>query len=286
MSATARVALLFGVLTAILIGFGYIVSYFVSNIYILFFMIGLNILIIGATYFLADRFVLWSYNARIVSEHEYPRLYRMVRKVSEEAKIPMPRVAIVPIETPNAFATGRNPKNAVVAVTEGILRLLNDSELEGVISHEISHIKNRDILVMTIASMIAATISVIARFFFWEMIFGRSDRREVNPVMLAIGILGMILVPIAAILIQLAISRTREYKADESGAKIIKNPNSLADALLKLQKGVERRPLLQGNPATSSMFIVNPFSKNALVRLLSTHPPIEERVKRLREMKI
>lgn len=266
-------------------GIGYIAGYFLGNsiefvILFLCFAIIVNLF----AYFLSDKIVLWSYGARIVQRHEYPRLFSIVEKVATHANLPMPKVAVVPVQTPNAFATGRNPKNATVAVTEGILGLLDDKELEGVIAHEIAHIKNRDILVMTIASVIAAAISIIARFVFYSMVFGGRRDREVSPLMLALAVLAAITLPIAAMLVQFAISRTREYKADATGARLIRNPGALANALRKLDRGVRRRPLSTGNPATSSLFIVNPFNASTIVNLLSTHPPIEKRIAKLEDM--
>lgn len=180
--------------------------------------------------------------------------------------------------TPNAFATGRNPKNAVVCVTEGLLELLSDEELEGVISHEIAHVKDRDILVMSVASTLAMAIGLGARFAMLSM-WGRRDR-DVNPLLLVL----LILVPLAALLVQLAISRSREYKADYIGAKTIGRPLYLASALGKLEKGVRRRPLHTGNPSSSSLFIVNPFSGGTLISIFSTHPPIQERIRRLKRL--
>jgi len=230
-------------------------------------------------YFLSDTMVLRSYNARIISEKDNPRLYNIVKNIALRSGLPMPKVAIVPMATPNAFATGRNPQNAVVAATEGILDLLDDDELEGVIAHEIAHVKNRDMLVMTVAATAAMIIAFAARILFYQMIFGRN--REVNwPLML----LAAITIPIAAILIKLAISRSREYKADRIGAIIIQKPLALADALEKLERGNKMRPIKVGNPSTSSLFIVNPFRSGALAAIFSTHPPMKERIKRLRKM--
>ncbi|MGB9636896.1 MAG: zinc metalloprotease HtpX [Thermoplasmata archaeon] len=285
MNPRLRTAGLFIFLTALLVCIGYVAGYFFGNslTFVVVFL-SLAIFINIFTYFFSDRIVLWSYGARIVESHEYPRLHSIVEEVAMKAGIPKPRVAVVPVPTPNAFATGRNPKHATVAVTEGILGLLNDRELAGVIAHEISHIRNRDILVMTIASIIASAISIIARFVFYSVLFGGRRERELNPVVVALAVLAAITLPIAAMLVQLAISRSREYKADATGAKLIRNPLALADALRKLDRGVRRKPLERGNPATSSLFIVNPFSASTIVNLLSTHPPIEKRIEKLEEM--
>ena len=189
----------------------------------------------------------------------------------------MPKVAIIPIDTPNAFATGRNEENAVVAATRGIMNILTEEELKGVISHEVAHIKDRDMLVMSIAATLAGAITFMARMVWWQMFF---SRRRMNPILLV----GMILAPIGAILIKLAISRNREYLADEEGAKISKNPTALASALEKLDAQNKKNPIKKGNPTTASLFIVNPFTKSTFVKLFSTHPPTEERVERLRDM--
>jgi heat shock protein HtpX len=191
--------------------------------------------------------------------------------------MPLPRLAIVDTPTPNAFATGRNKNNAVVAVTTGILNLLSDDELEGVLAHEMAHVKDRDILVMTIAATIVGAISFASRMIFFSSM-GGSNRRDSNVWLL---IIVMITVPIAALLIRLAISRSREYKADREGAIFIQRPRSLANALAKLEKGNTRNPLNRGNPASASIFIVNPFRGAGLLSIFSTHPPIESRIKKL-----
>lgn len=238
-------------------------------------------------YWFSDKIVLSMYHAKEVTENEAPWLYNLVRNLTMRANLPMPRVYIIPSETPNAFATGRNEKHAAVAVTEGILRLLDREELEGVLAHELTHIKNRDILISSIAATIAGAIMMLANMAQWAAIFGgtRSDDDEGG----AGGIIGLlvmaILAPIAATLIQMAISRSREYMADEGGAKISGKPYALANALEKLARGKEIMPM-DANPSTAHMFIVNPLSGRALMNLFSTHPPIEERIARLRQMRI
>src|SRR5438093_877372 len=234
--------------------------------------------------FASDRIVLWSYRAKLVAEAEAPGLYRVVRQVTQQANLPMPKVAIVPTETPNAFATGRNPQHAVVAVTQGILHVLTEDELRGVLAHEVSHVRNRDILVMSVAATLAGAISFMGRAFGWNMMFGGSRSRDSNGFTVVIALIGMILAPIAALLVQLAISRSREYKADYSGAKTIGQPLVLASALEKLEVANRRRPITFGSPASQSLFIVNPFSGGAFVRIFSTHPPIQERIARLRDL--
>jgi heat shock protein HtpX len=233
-------------------------------------------------YWFSDKIVLRMYGAREVSEAEAPELYSIVRTLSQKAGLPMPKVYIIDADQPNAFATGRNPRHGAVAVTTGIMRLLDRNELAGVISHELAHIKNRDILVSTIAATIAGAISYLAQMAHWAMIFGgrRDDDEGGNPIA---ALVMMIVAPIAAMLVQLAISRTREYGADAGGARIVGNPLYLANALKKLHYASQRIPL-EANPATSHMFIVNPLSGGGFAKLFSTHPPIEERIARLEAM--
>lgn len=228
------------------------------------------------TYWFSDKIVLAMYHAQPVTETEAPELYSIVRSLAQKAGMPMPKVYIIPDPSPNAFATGRNPEHAAVAATEGIMRLLSRQELEGVMAHELSHVRHRDILISTIASVMAAAITMVARTL---MFFGgRDDNR--NPIA---EIIMMIVAPIAAMLIQLAISRSREFMADEGGARLSGNPLYLASALRKLERGTEAVPM-DANPATANMFIVNPFSAQGLMKLFSTHPPMDERIARLEEM--
>lgn len=238
------------------------------------------------SYWFSDKIVLAMYGAQPVSEEEAPELYAMVRELAQRAGLPMPRICIIPSESPNAFATGRNPEHAVVAVTEGILRLLKPHELKGVLGHELAHIKDRDILIGSIAATFAGAIMVLADMARWSAIFGgaKSDDDEGG----GLGIVGVIvlsiLAPLAAMLIQMAISRSREYLADEEGAKLAGNPEFLASALEKLAYGVERIPMEEARPATAHMFIVNPLTGGGIMNLFSTHPPIEERIRRLRSL--
>lgn len=233
-------------------------------------------------YWFSDKIILKMYKAQEVTPNDAPELYGMVKTLAERAEIPMPKVYIIPEHTPNAFATGRNPKNAAVAVTVGIMELLNRDELFGVLAHEIGHIKNRDTLVMTVAGAIGGAISFIADMAFWSSIFGGSDDEEGgNPVG---GLLGVMIAPFAAMLIQMAISRSREYIADESGAKLSGNPLALASALRKIEGWSKQVPIHSGSPATAHLFIINPFSGGGLGKLFSTHPATEERIKRLEFM--
>jgi len=223
-----------------------------------------------------------SYRAKPVTEAEAPRLYKVVRQVSQTAGMPMPQVAIVQSETPNAFATGRNPKHATVAATNGLLKLMTDDELTGVMAHEMAHVKDRDILVMSVAATLAGAISFAARSFFWGTMFGGGGNRDNGT--LIIAIIAAITAPIAAMLLQLAVSRSREFLADKEGAEMTGRPMALANALRKLDGHNKARPIKMGNPTSSSLWIVNPFSGGAFVKLFSTHPPMEERLRRLEEM--
>lgn len=238
----------------------------------------------GISYFFSDKIVLFIYRAKEAEINKYPRLYQLVNEVAEKANIPQPKIYIVPSENPNAFATGRNPKHAAVAVTKGLLNLLTEKELKGVISHEIAHIKNRDILISTVAATIAGTISFLAYMARWAAIFGgiRGDGRGRSIIELLVL---AILTPIIATIIRLALSRSREYLADETGAKIIKDSESLASALARLEEASKHKPMFFGNETTSHMFIVNPFRKSFLTAIFSTHPPVKERIKKLKEMK-
>jgi heat shock protein HtpX len=236
------------------------------------------------SYWFSDKIVLRMYSAQPVTEAQEPELYGSVRRLSQKAGLPMPKVYIIPDESMNAFATGRNPEHGVVAVTHGIKRALDREELEGVLAHELSHIKHRDILTGTIVATIAGAISMLAQMAQWAMIFGggrRDDDEGGSPI---VALVMMIVAPIAAMLVQMAISRTREYEADKGGAAIAGNPYGLANALLKLERGAQIVPLHDAKPATAHMFIVNPLTGGGLMNLFSTHPPIAERVKRLKEM--
>ncbi len=278
MSATARTLGLFAILTLLFVGIGYLIGvYYGDTLTSLLFFLILALVLNLFTYFYSSKIVLWSYRARIIREEENPRLYSIVRNVAMKADIPMPRVAIIPMSLPNAFATGRNPKNAVVCVTEGLLRILNDDELEGVIGHEIGHIKDRDILIMTVAATITGALSFMSRAYLWRSMFSRDENDFLAYIFIALAALG-------ALLIQLAISRSREFKADEQSARITKKPLALASALRKLEYHASRNPLRRGNPSTASLFIVNPFKGYGLIRLFSTHPPTEERIRRLEKM--
>ena len=275
-----RTGLLMAVLTGLLMGIGYIFGG--PNLALVMFMF--SSLFNFITYWYSDKIVLSWYRARIVDEYEAPDLYSIVRGLAERAGLPTPRVAIIPTETPNAFATGRDPEHAVVAVTQGLLKILTRDELEGVLGHELTHVKNRDMLIGTLAAAMAGAIIQLAYWARWIAIFGGfgGDRDDGENVLAAI--LVAILAPIAAMLIQAAISRSREFLADEGGARISGKPQALASALMKIEQAVRYRPLKNGNPATAHMFIINPFRGLGLASLFSTHPPTEARIERLRKI--
>jgi heat shock protein HtpX len=280
MGNTVKTALLLGALTGLLMLIGGLIGGR-GGVYIAFiFALILNF----GSYWFSDKIVLKMYKAQEVSESVAPELYSIVRNLALKAALPMPRVYIIPEETANAFATGRNAQHAVVAVTEGIRRILNREELEGVIAHELSHIKNGDMLISSIAATIAGAIGMLATMAQWAAIFGGGSSNDDDHGGI-IGLIAMaIFAPLAAAIIQLAISRSREYMADASGARITKNPYGLAAALEKLTKASQIIPM-NANPSTAHLFIVNPLTRKSLMNLFSTHPPLEDRITRLRSMK-
>lgn len=278
---TIKTGLLLGALTGLLMMIG---GYFGGQQGVVIAFVFAMVMNFGA-YWFSDKLVLRMYSAQEVSESEAPELYRIVKDLALKAGLPMPRVYIVPGDTPNAFATGRNENHAVVAVTEGILRMLNRDELEGVLAHELTHIKNKDMLIGSIAATIAGAIVMLAHLAQWAAIFGGASRSDDEDSGGIIGLIVMaILAPIAATIIQMAISRSREYLADEGGAKVSGKPYGLAGALEKLSRASQVSPM-QANPSTAHMFIVNPLTGKSLMNLFSTHPPIEERIARLKNMK-
>lgn len=252
----------------------------------MFIAFGFAMLMNFGSYWFSDKIVLRMYNAREATEREAPELYSMVRNLAQRAQLPMPKVYLIPGEQPNAFATGRNPEHAAVAATEGIMRMLSREELSGVMGHELAHIKNRDILTGTIAATIAGAISMLANMAQWAMIFGggRSSDDDDGGSPIA-GLLMIILAPIAAMVIQMAISRSREYVADADGARIAGNPRYLSNALRKLHNASQQIPM-HATPATAHMFIVSPLSGGGIVSLFSTHPPMEKRIEKLESMQL
>lgn len=275
-----KTVLLLGALTGLLLVAGQVLGGRQG----LFIGLTLAILMNFGSYFFSDKIVLKMYKAKEASKQEYPGLYGMVKEISQNAGIPMPKVYIIPTQNSNAFATGRDPKHAVIACTEGIMKVLSKEELKGVIAHEISHVKNRDILIQTVAATIAGVISYLALFARFGAMFGGYGRGRDGGGMFELLALA-ILTPLIAMIIQLAISRSREYLADESGAKLVKDGKPLATALEKLEINAKQNPMRFGNKVTSSLFIVNPFRVGTMVKLFSTHPSTKERVKRLNEFK-
>ena len=280
MSNTLKTGALLGLLTGLLILIG---GYFggsqgMSIAFVMAFLMNFG------AYWFSDRIVLAMYRAQPVSEADAPELHRIVQGLALRAHMPMPRLYILPTEAPNAFATGRDPEHAAVAATQGIVRILNEEELEGVLSHELAHVRNRDTLISTVAATLAGVIVMLARMAMWMPFFGGGGRDDEDRGGGAMGFLFLaILAPIAATLIQLAISRSREFQADESGARLTHKPYALASALQKLEVGANRLPM-EANPATSHLFIVNPLRGGAMFKLFSTHPPVEERIARLQAL--
>lgn len=242
----------------------------------------------GLSYWFSDRIVLGMYRARPIGPEDAPMLYEAVRGLAANAHLPMPRLYVIPEASPNAFATGRDPEHAVIAVTEGLLKTMNDREATGVLAHEMAHVKNRDILIGSIAATLAGAVMLLADMARWSAIFGGGRRDEEGGGGGGLGGIGLIvmsiLAPLGAMLVQMAISRSREYLADETGARLAGNPEGLASALEKLGLYSRQLPMETARPATAHMFIVNPLSGRGLVHLFSTHPPLEERIARLRGM--
>lgn len=271
-------------LLTLMAGLFLFVGYIIGGEIGLFFAFVVSLLFNFFSYFFSHKIVLLSYGAKPLSESEAPRLHAILAELSQSAGIPKPPLYIVKNDSPNAFATGRNPKNAVVCVTSGLVGLLNEEEIKGVLGHELAHIYNRDILLATIVASFASAIMMLANMARWVAFFGGSRDRDRggNPIGLIALLITAILAPLSAILIQAAISRQREYLADATGAKFAGNPMGLANALRKLFAASRRIPL-EASPATSHMFIVKPFTGETLLNLFSTHPPIEKRIERLTE---
>ena len=282
MSNVFKTGLLLAVLTALLVLIGGAVGGQQGMIVAFFFAVVMNFF----SYWFSDKIVLAMYQAKPVDEASAPRLYGIVRRLATRAGIPMPRVYLIPTDTPNAFATGRDPAHAVIAVTDGIMRILDEEELEGVLAHELAHVKNRDVLISTIAATLAGAITYLAHMAQWAAMFGgrghSDDDEGTNPIA---AIVMAILAPIAAMLIQMAVSRSREYQADATGARLAGKTWGLSKALEKLQMAQEVVPM-HANPATAHLFIVNPLSGRSFATLFSTHPPLEERIERLRTMRL
>jgi len=281
MANTLKTTLFLGLLTALFIAIGGLLGGRAGMMTAFVFALVMNF----ASYWFSDKIVLAMYGAQALSETDEPVVHRIVRSLATRARIPMPKLYLIPSPAPNAFATGRSPQHAAVAVTEGILRIMDEEELEGVLAHELSHVLNRDVLISTIAATLAGAVMMLANMARWGAIFGsaRDDQEGgMNPLVL---IVTAIFAPIAAMLIQLAVSRAREYEADASGARLTRKPMGLAAALAKLQQASQMVPM-DASPATAHLFIVNPLSGRSLLNLFMTHPPIEERIARLRAMRV
>jgi heat shock protein HtpX len=275
-----KTTLLLGLLTGLLMGFGQYLGGTEGLTIAFLFAAVMNF---GAFWF-SDKIVLGMYRAQPVGPSEAPELYGIVQNLTARAQLPMPKVYVIPGDAPNAFATGRNPQHAAVAVTEGLLRLLSREELAGVLAHELAHVKNRDTLISTVAATLAGVVMMLANMLRWTAMFGGMHRDERDGGGGVLGLLVMTIVaPLAAMLIQFAISRSREFQADETGARIAGSPFGLATALEKLAYASARIPL-DASPQTAHLFIVNPLAGGGLTKLFSTHPPIEERIRRLRAM--
>jgi heat shock protein HtpX len=281
MANTLKTTLLLGLLTGLFIAIGGWLGGESGMVMAFVFALVMNV----ASFWFSDKIVLRMYGAQPLGEAEAPVVHRIVRTLATKARIPMPRLYLIPSPTPNAFATGRSPKHAAVAVTEGILRIMDEEELEGVLAHELSHVLNRDVLISTIAATLAGAVMMLANMARWGAFFGSSRDDEhggTNPIGL---ILVAILAPFAAMLIQMAVSRSREYEADASGAGLTRRPLGLASALAKLHQASHVVPM-NASPATAHLFIVNPLTGRSLMNLFSTHPPVEDRIARLRAMRI
>ena len=273
-----RTTLLLGLLTALIVFIGGLFGGQQGMIFAFILAMGLNFF----SYWYSDKIVLRMYRAQEVTSQENPRLYEMIGRIAQRAALPMPRIYVIPEESPNAFATGRNPEHAVVAVTQGLLKLMDREEVEGVLSHEMAHIKNRDILIGSIAATMAGAIMILASMARWTAFFGGGSSDDEGGGLGVVGLIIMsILAPIAAMLVQMAISRSREFHADATGAGFAGQPDGLANALEKLGAYSRKLPM-PAQPNTAHMFIVNPLKGGTLARLFSTHPPLEERVARLR----
>lgn len=277
MGNSIRTALLLGALTGLIMVIGRYLGGHQGMVIAFFLAMIMNF----GSYWFSDKIVLKMYRARPVSESEAPKLHRIVRELALQADLPMPKICIMPSDSPNAFATGRNPEHAVVAVTEGIMKVLHEHELRGVLAHELAHVKHRDILIGSIAATLAGAIMIVASMARWAALFGGFGGRDDDDGGGMIGLIAMsILAPLAAVLIQMAISRSREYAADAAGASYAGSPQGLAKALKKISFASRRVPM-KAEPATAHMFIMNPLSGKSMMGLFSTHPPVEKRIERL-----
>jgi heat shock protein HtpX len=269
-----KTVMLLGLLTALVLALGQLIGGTTGLIVAGGFALLMNF----GSYWFSDRVVLRMYNAQPVDEQNAPELYRIVRELAERGQMPMPKVYIIPEDVPNAFATGRNPRNAAVAATEGLLRMLNREEIKGVLAHELGHVKNRDTLIMTVAGTLAGALSMLANLAFFIPLGSSDDDDAPNPL---VALLGVLIAPFAAMLIQMAISRSREFLADEAGARLSGNPLALASALRKIENYSQQGQMHAGSPATAHLFIINPFAGGGVRNLFSTHPATALRIERL-----
>ena len=283
-----KTLLLFSIFLLIVIGFGYLLNLYFNNPAILYWAVGLSIFMSIASYWFSDKLVLMMTRAQPVSRQDYPELYEIIRQLAEKSKLPMPKIYIVSDPAPNAFATGRSPRQAVVAVTSGLLGRLNRQELEGVLAHELSHIKNYDMLVSTAAVILAGFISIASDILMRSAMFGglgrRDDRSGAGVIVMVMVIVGAILAPIAALLLRLAVSRQREFGADASGARLIGKSDGLATALIKISEYPQA--LRSANNTTAHLWFANPFRGRGIWQLFLTHPPVEERIAALRRLAV
>jgi len=277
MGNSIKTGILLAGLTVLVMTIGHVLGGRHGMIIAFFFAVVMNF----GSYWFSDKIVLRIYRAKPISEAEAPQLHRLVRQLAQQAGLPMPKICVMPSESPNAFATGRNPQHAVVAVTQGILRLLNEDELKGVLAHELAHVKHRDILIGSIAATLAGAIMMIAYMARWAALFGGFGSRDDDDGGGMIGLIAMsILAPIAAMLVQMAISRSREYAADAAGASFAGSPYGLANALQKISSASRQIPM-RAEAATAHMFIMNPLSGKSMMNLFSTHPPVDKRIEKL-----
>jgi heat shock protein HtpX len=283
MNNTLRTTLLLGALTALIVGIGQMLGGSQGAVTALVFAAVMNF----GSYWFSDRIVIKMYGGQEIREQDDPELYGIVKGLAQRNQMPMPRLFLIPSDSPNAFATGRNPEHAAVAVTAGIRRMLTRRELEGVLAHELAHVTNRDILISSIAATLAGAIMMLARMAQYAMIFGggRRDERDDGGGGALGLIVTMIVAPLAAMLIQMAISRSREFQADDSGARLVHDPEALASALQKIAAGSAQVPL-DASPQTAHMFIINPLRASMLQNLFSTHPPLEQRLERLQQVAV
>lgn len=280
LSSQFRTGVLLAALTAIIVLFGRMLGGQSGMVFAFFLAMVMNV----GSYWYSDKIVLSMYKAKDLASSDAPMLHAIVEELARNAGLPKPRVVLIPEDAPNAFATGRDPRHAVVAVTRGLLQTLSPEEIKGVLAHEMGHVKNRDILIQSVAATLGGAIMIIANIVKWSTLFGFGGHDDDEGGSPLFAFVMALVAPVAATLIQMAISRSREYLADETGARLAGNPNYLANALEKLEAYSRRMPMHQGSPAMAHMFIVNPFSGTSMANLFSTHPPTAERVRRLRSM--